>query len=170
MLATSCIERCTVHVQRHIRRQTTSRPRTDTGKAIYGLALSLTKVETPDDAYEWTTNLPGTHKFSRPILAKKTFYTRGQHPTGKTWDWTHKRDRTTMNSLNNRNAKKWLFTWLEPPAGFIGTPKSTTNSLEGVINSPLKLLARHHRGMSKEHQRTAIDWWLASKHSCLPIP
>lgn len=68
-----------------------------------------------------------------------------------------------MNSLNNLNARKWLFTWLEPPEGFIGTPKSTTNSLEGGINSPLKLLARNHRGMSKEHQRTAIDWWLASK-------
>lgn len=160
---TSHIQRCTVHVQRHIRRQTTSRPRTDAGKAIYGLALSLTKVETPDDAYKWTTNLLSTHEFYKPILAKKTFYTRGQHPTGKTWDWTHKRDRTAINSLNNLNAKKWLFTWLEPPEGFIGTPKSTTNSLEGGINSPLKLLARNHRGMSKEHQRTAIDWWLASK-------
>src|SRR5699024_4137241 len=77
--------------------------------------------------------------------------------------WTHKRDRTAMNSLNNLNSNKWLFTWLEPPEGFVGTPKSTTNSLEGGINSPLKLLARNHRGMSKEHQRTAIDWWMASK-------
>ncbi|MGO1457625.1 hypothetical protein [Corynebacterium casei] len=42
-------------------------------------------------------------------------------------------------------------------------PQIHHQQLEGGINSPLKLLARNHRGMSKEHQRTAIDWWLASK-------
>lgn len=160
---TSRIQRCTVHVQRHIRRKTTSRPRTDAGQAIYALVLALTKVTNKDQAYDWSENLVKTHELYKPTLGKKTFYRKGQHPKGWTWDWTHKRDRTAMNSLNNLNANKWLFTWLEPPEGFVGTPKSTTNSLEGGINSPLKLLARNHRGMSKEHQRTAIDWWLASK-------
>ena len=37
-LPTSRIQRGTVHIQRHIRRQTTTRPRTDAGKAIYALA------------------------------------------------------------------------------------------------------------------------------------
>lgn len=160
---TSRIQRCTVHIQRHIRRQTTTRPRTEAGKAIYALAQELTKIKTTDQAFAWSVNLNKAHEHYKPILNKKTYYKRGQHPTGKKWDWTHQRDRRAMRSLNNLNSKNWLFTYLEPPEGFIGEAKATTNSLEGGINSPLKLLARHHRGMSGEHQRTAIDWWLASK-------
>lgn len=46
------IQRCLVHAQRVIRRYTTSRPRTDAGKAIYALALKLTRITTLDQARE----------------------------------------------------------------------------------------------------------------------
>ncbi|TYR16750.1 transposase, partial [Corynebacterium urealyticum] len=38
------VQRCLVHAQRVVRRHTTSRPRTDAGRAIYQLALNLTKI------------------------------------------------------------------------------------------------------------------------------
>lgn len=160
---TTKIQRCTVHAQRRIRQLTTSRPRTEAGKAIYGLALALTKVEDREQSAQWVVNLQETEQVFKPFLDEKTRYKPGQHPKGKLWEWTHLRDRKALNSLKHLYRQGWLFAWLEPPDGFIGTPKSTTNSLEGGINSPLKLLARTHRGMTKEHQRTAIDWWLVSK-------
>ena len=41
-----------------------------------------------------------------------------------------------------------------PPPVF----KPTTNMLEGGINAMIKNLARAHRGLTGEHQRTVIDW------------
>lgn len=46
------IQRCLIHAQHVIRRYTTSRPRTDAGKAIYALALKLTRITTLDQAQE----------------------------------------------------------------------------------------------------------------------
>ncbi len=46
---------------------------------------------------------------------------------------------------------------------------STTNGIEGGTNSPMRLQLLHHRGMSEEHQRRLIEWWLYM-HSELPDP
>lgn len=51
---TTIIQRCLVHAQRVVRRHTTTRPRTDAGKAILALALKLTKITTLDEAAAWT--------------------------------------------------------------------------------------------------------------------
>ncbi|WP_461184236.1 transposase, partial [Trueperella pyogenes] len=40
---TTSIQRCLVHIQRNIRRITTSKPRTEQHKALYKLAVNLTK-------------------------------------------------------------------------------------------------------------------------------
>lgn len=51
------IQHCLVHVRRVIRRYTNSQPRTDAGRAIYALALKLTRITTLDQAREWTLRL-----------------------------------------------------------------------------------------------------------------
>ncbi|SPJ39684.1 hypothetical protein CHUV2995_00465 [Corynebacterium diphtheriae subsp. lausannense] len=67
-----------------------------------------------------------------------------------------------MNHLWRSNL---LFVYLNPPAEIVDTDriKATTNSLEGGINSQLKLLARAHRGRRGEHQRRMLEWWLYLK-------
>ena len=47
------VQRCLVHAQRVVRRHTTARPRTDAGRAIYQLALNLTKITDLDEADTW---------------------------------------------------------------------------------------------------------------------
>ena len=56
--------------------------------------------------------------------------------------------RKAYNSLNHLWRSNLLFVFLNPPDGVLDTQriKATTNSLEGGINSQLKLLARTHRG------------------------
>lgn len=158
------IQRCLVHAQRVVRRYTTSRPRTDAGRAIYQLALTLTRITTLDDAATWGAQL---HQFStvyRSWMNEKTLTidpTTGHRVTV----WTHANVRKAYNSLNHLWRSDLLFVYLAPPAKVLDTHriKSTTNSLEGGINAQLKHLARSHRGRSGEHQRRMLDWWLYLK-------
>ena len=73
--------------------------------------------------------------------------------------------RKAYNSLNHLWRSNLLFVYLNPPDGVLDAHriKATTNSLEGGINSQLKLLARTHRGRRGEHQRRMLEWWLYLK-------
>lgn len=56
-----------------VRRYTTTRPRTDAGRILYRLALTLTRITTLDQAADWGVRL---HEFStvyRDWLDEKTF-------------------------------------------------------------------------------------------------
>lgn len=158
---TTIIQRCLVHAQRAVRRHTTSRPKTTPGKAIYQLARQLTKITTLDQAAEWTINL---HEFGatyRDYLNHRT-YTRDPLTGATTASWTHANVRKAYKSLESLSNRKLLFNYLQPPPQAVEPHMfaSTTNSLEGGINAQLKLQTRVHRGWSKPHQRTSLDWWL----------
>ena len=161
---TTAIQRCLVHAQRVVRRYTTSRPRTDAGRTIYRLALKRTRISTIEQASQWGAQL---HEFAtvyRTWLDEKTLIKDPQ--TGRwTRTWTHANVRKAYNSLNHLWRSNLLFVYLNPPEGVIDTHriKATTNSLEGGINSQLKLLARTHRGRRGEHQRRMLEWWLYLK-------
>ena len=155
------VQRCLVHAQRVVRRHTTSRPRTDAGRAIYQLALNLTKITALDEAAAWGAQLHEYGTIYRDWMNQKTFTT-DPATRQRTWSWTHERTRKAYNSLNHLWRNQLLFVYLDPPDGVLDVSriKSTTNSLEGGINAQLKLLARTHRGRSGEHQRRMLDWWL----------
>ena len=70
---TTAIQRCLVHAQRVIRRYTTTRPRTDAGKAIYKLALKLTRIRTQEDAAQWTVHLHEFGQAYKRFLNQKTY-------------------------------------------------------------------------------------------------
>lgn len=50
---TTRVQRCLVHIQRNIRRITTAKPRIEQHKALYKLALDLTKTTTAKEAINW---------------------------------------------------------------------------------------------------------------------
>ncbi len=52
--STARVQRCLVHLQRNVRKYVTTRSKTAAGKALWGLALRLTRVYTPDDGAAWT--------------------------------------------------------------------------------------------------------------------
>lgn len=161
---TTVIQRCLVHAQRVVRRHTTSRPRTDAGKAIYRLALNLTKITDLDQAAAWAVNLQDYHAVYHHWLNERTIH-RDPVTRRTTTVFTHQRVRAAYNSLLSLYQRQLLFAYLQPPAGAIDPAgfASTTNSLEGGFNAPVKELARRHRGLSIPHQRSVIDWWLYLK-------
>lgn len=156
------VQRCLVHAQRNVRRHTTSRPRTDAGRAIYQLALQLTRITTVEQATEWIVHLNDFGRIYKHWLNEKT-----PPPPGKTgaWTFTHDRTRKAYNSLLYLHRHKLLFRYLDPPPGAIAPEliTATTNTLEGGINAGIKVHAFAHRGQAAEHQRLMCEWWLYLK-------
>lgn len=171
---TTPIQRCLVHVQRTVRRHTTSRPRTPAGKTLYRLALKLTDIHDLDQAAAWATRLHDFGTVYADYLNEKTDADPRTTPGGRRWTWTHDRVRKAHTSLLTVYRRGHLFNYLTVTDTLTtsadGRPsvlKPTTNTLEGGINAMIKTLARAHRGLTAEHQRTVIDWWL---HSHTQIP
>ena len=162
---TTRIQRCLVHAQRVVRRYTTSRPRTDAGKAIYALALKLTRITTLDQAREWTLRLHDFGQVFKAFLNEKTPLPKERRTLNNQWEWTHLRVRKAYNSLLHLSRNNWLFTYLQPPPEALEPQRwaSTTNSLEGGVNAQLKRIADAHRGRSGERQRKMLEWYLHSK-------
>lgn len=161
---TTIVQRCLVHAQRVIRRHTTSKPRTDAGKAIYALGLKLTRITTTEQAADWVVALHEYGQLYNDWLNEKTT-TKNPVTGAYRKEYTHLRVRRAYQSLLSLHRRKLLFNYLQPPEKAIdptGFP-STTNALEGGFNAPIKHLSRAHRGLSTPHQRTVIDWWLYLK-------
>lgn len=159
------IQRCLVHAQRVIRRYTTSRPRTDAGKAICALALKLTKITTLDQACQWTIRL---HEFGvvyKDFLNEKNTRTpKAPHPQPPMGIHTYPGPKSIQ--LAFALIAQQLAVCLSPTPPEALKPArwaATTNSLEGGINAQLKRIADAHRGRSGERQRKMLEWYLHSK-------
>lgn len=80
----------------------------------------------------------------------------------------HDRLRKAYRLLERLSQAGTLFTYLRTE--FAGLQiASTTNRIEGGTNAQLRLLLRAHRGMSEEHRKRAIEWYLYL-HSEQPLP
>jgi hypothetical protein len=168
------IQRCLVHVQRNIRTYVTTNPRSEAGKAMRKLSLSLTRIKTDEEAVNWLKALEAWHQLYGELIKQKTYANSegAQRPTwakaDSTWWWTHERLRKAWSLLSRLSKQKVLFTYLEPEFSGLDI-SSTTNRIEGGTNGCAKDLLRRHRGMPSAHQRRALDW-LCYMHSPKPKP
>lgn len=167
------VQRCLVHLQRNIRKYVTTRSKTTASKALWGLALTLTRVKTPDDAEHWTRLLPAWEGEFLHLTKERTYRKHAAEiPSwarpGQSWWYTHQRLRSGHQVLRRVIRSGHLFTFLDPQLTDLQVP-SSTNGIEGGTNAQMRLLLLHHRGMPEEHQRRAIEWWLYP-HSERPDP
>lgn len=167
------IQRCLVHLQRNIRKYVTTRSKTAAGKALWGLALKLTRVKTADDAAAWSKLLIEWEAAFLHLTKERTYRkTAVEVPSWvratQQWWYTHQRLRSGYQVLRRVIDRGHLFTFLDKELAQLEVP-STTNGIEGAVNSPMRLLLLHHRGMTEEHQRRLIEWWLYL-HSEHPDP
>ncbi len=167
------IQRCLVHVQRNVRSYLTSRPRTDAGKTLRAISLTLTKITTREQAAAWQARLHAWHQVYGDLITQKTYLTDTRvRPAwahaNATWWWTHDRLRKAYRLLERLTRTGVLFTYLDPDLTDLNL-SSTTNRIEGGANHPIKDLLRRHRGMTSDHQRRAVEWW-CYLHSTKPQP
>lgn len=158
------IQRCLVHLQRNVRTYVTTKSRTPAGKALWGLALKLTRVRTADEAATWSKLLiewegAFLHLTKERSYRKTTIEVPSWVRAGQQWWYTHQRLRSGYQVLRRVIDRGHLFTFLDKELAPLNVP-STTNGIEGGTNSPMRLLLLHHRGMTEEHQRRAVEWWL----------
>ena len=99
-------------------------------------------------------------------LIKERTYAQGPgglRPKGvkatQTWWYTHNRLRSAYKLLERLIRSGELFPYLEPEFDGLGVA-STTNHIEGGVNTQLRALLRNHRGMPPAHAIRAIEWWL----------
>ena len=153
------IQRCLVHVQRVIRRYTTSRPRIDASKAIYALALKLTRITTLDQAREWTLRLHDFGQVFKAFLNEKTPVPNKRRTLNKQWEWTHLRVRKAYNSLLHLSRNNWLFTYLQPPPNALEpktlgvNDKQSGRRCQRRAQTHRRRASRQGRGTSTENAR-----------------
>ena len=151
---TTRVQHCTFHAFNAVKRQTTSRPRTQAGVDLYRIAKALLYIHTPEEAVAWLESLSAWNHRYKNFLAERT-----PVPGGGSVP-THKRLITAKNALNTLARKGTLFTFLEPELrSRLGALPSTNNMIEGGVNTQLRAMLRDHRGMSLNRQIKAVCWW-----------
>ena len=141
----TAIQRCIFHLQLGVTRELTRNPRLRAGRDLRQIALALSGIHTVDDAITWRLTLEAWWKTHGHLLRERTLYDNGH------FGYTHKPLRKAWAILHRVTESGHVFTFVRHNA-----PR-TTSRLEG-LNSQIRHLLRHHRGMPIEHRRRAIEW------------
>lgn len=144
-------QRCVFHIQLRTTRHLTRNPRTDAGKALRALVMRLSTIGEDDEdaAIAWQITLDQWWRTFGHLTKEKTRLRTGQLA------YTHDRLRKAWSLISGVVRNKTLFTYIT-----YGNPR-TTSPLEGGINSQIREVLRHHRGLSQQHQKRAVEWFLA---------
>lgn len=144
-------QRCMTHVVRLAHAWLTRKPKTAAGIELRQLVSLLYKIKTKNDVLLFKKDFALWLEKYKDFLKEKSFSIET-----KRWWYTHRKLRW-VKTLITRSLPD-LFIFLEIP----NTPR-TTNKLEGGINSPIKALIRHHRGMSTSHKRALVFRFLRAR-------
>jgi hypothetical protein len=159
------IQRCHFHVWQNVRTKLTLNPQTEAGKQLLQLARGLLKgLLTQEQANLWRRYLETWEQAHGNFLKERT-HTENPKPGQRNWRYTHERLRSAYRQLAKLMRDDQLFTYLDET--LLGQTKQpiprTTNYVEGGINSQLRTKLKLHRGMSEEHQRRLVEWYLYSR-------
>ncbi|USN92382.1 MAG: IS1 family transposase [Candidatus Nomurabacteria bacterium] len=136
------VQICQFHQLKTVTKYLTRKPKTEAGKELRKLALTLTKTNEEDFAKALTIWEEKYHNF----YTEKTYVTCTNH-----WYYTHKNVRSAYMSLK-RNLPN-LFTYQKYPE--LNIP-NTTNTIDGYFASLKKKIAQHH-GLRRDRRLRVIS-------------
>jgi hypothetical protein len=136
------IQMCHFHQKAIITRYLTRNPKTKPAQELKRIVSHLSSIS----ECRFTLLLSSWHKRHHEFLGEKTHDQERKH-----WHYTHRRLRSAYRSLKNH--LPYLFTYQKYPQLHI---QNTTNSLDGGVFSPMKMLLKIHRGMSIEMKKKLI--------------
>ena len=155
-------QRCPYHAFCQVKRYATSRPRTQAGVELYGLARTLLSITTLGEADGWVSLFLAWSERWDTFLSERTRVEGGKLVL------TRERPVKARSSPVRLIGRDTLLTYLDP-ALFAGGPlPSTNNRIEGA-SSRIRGMLRDDRGMSLERRLKAVFWWYCS-HSPDPLP
>ena len=141
------VQRCLVHIQRMCRIWLTAWPKSAAGIELRQIVNQLHKIEDHQQRDYWIVSLVKWHKRHESYLQEKSF----SQQTGRYW-YKHKLLRRSFTVI--RKALPNMFHYLDNDR----IPKST-NGLESFFGH-LKSHITVHRGLSREHRKNFIKWYL----------
>jgi Transposase, Mutator family. len=147
---TTTIQRCVIHIQREVLIWLTRNPKSQAGIELRKTVRVLHLIKNKDDWGYWVVSLIKWYETHKDYVNEKTYYLQ----TNRYW-FTHKSVRRSF--VHIKRALPNMFHYLDNSA----IPKST-NGLESFFGH-LKQNISIHRGLSKEHYKNHIKWYLYFK-------
>jgi transposase-like protein len=141
-------QRCVAHIVRLSLSWLTKHPQSEAAQELRSLVGALSRVITEDDARWWEADLNNWDKQHADFISHKSI----NQITGRK-RFTHRKLRAVRSLV--LNALPDLFRYTKD----VRIP-STTNRVEGGINSPLKELLHRHRGITKEQKMVLVSQYL----------
>jgi transposase-like protein len=152
------IQRCRFHVWMRVKKHLGLNPRLVAGQELLQLGKDvLCTVNTQYQARDWKYRLQAWHTRHDAIINERVAVT-DPKLYAKKWRYAHKSLRNTYALLHD-HVDDILQSSFHP------NPKlpSTTNHIEGGINSQIRTLLKTHRGMPRHHQQKLVEWYLYSR-------
>jgi AraC-like DNA-binding protein len=141
------LQRCLVHIQRMCRIWLTMRPKSEAGVALRFIVNGLHRINNHQQRDYWIVSLAKWHQQYEGYLKEKSY----SHQTGRYW-YKHRMVRRSFTVI--KKALPHMFHYLDNER----IPKST-NGLESFFGH-LKSHITLHRGLSKQHRKNFIKWYL----------
>lgn len=141
------LQRCLVHIQRMCRIWLSSRPKSEAGISLRHIVSKLHTIQNREQWGYWIVSLIQWHEKYYTFLNEKSF-----NPDTQRYWYKHKFIRRSFTTI--KRALPDMFHYLDNPR----IPK-TTNGLESFFGH-LKSHLTVHRGLSKEHRKNFIKWYL----------
>lgn len=153
------VQRCHFHVWQNVRSKLTLHPQTEAGQLLLQLTKGLWQVYTTEDMQAWRASFKQWETDCGDFVKQRT-YSQTTQSGSRRWWYTHGRLRSAYRQLQKLQADQQLFAYVHNPDKLI--PRNT-NHMEGGINSQLRAKLKAHRGMSEQHQRRLVEWYLYSR-------
>lgn len=144
------IQRCLAHIQREVLIWLTRNPKSDAGIELREIVKKLHLIDDKSKWGYWVVEMMQWYQRYQSIVNEKSYA-----PQTKRYWFTHKSIRKSF--IHIKRALPDMFQYLENP----DIPK-TTNGLESFFGH-LKQNISLHRGLSKEHYKNYIKWYLYFK-------
>lgn len=153
----SIIQRCRFHAWLNVKTKLTLHPESLAGQELLQLTQDLLHIRTKRQARKWKRMLKRWYNKHKNFINERTVK-HDLKPRQRSWRYTHERLRSAYRQLNNITDDLLR-------SSYRSNPKlpSTTNHIEGGINSQLRTKLKSHRGMPSAHQMRLVDWYLYSR-------
>lgn len=158
------IQRCRFHVWLNTKVKLTLRPSSVASQELLDLSRRLLHIRTRRQARRWKRALRYWHRKHAAYVTERTVKA-DPDPRTRAWRYTHARLRSAYFQLG-KQAEDLLRSSYRPHPEL----PSTTNHLEGGINSPIRTKLKLHRGMTNEHQMVLVDWYLYGRSEGAKAP
>lgn len=151
------VQRCRFHAWLNIKKKLTLRPESLAGQKLLKLTRDLLHVRTKRQARRWKRQLKYWYRKHQKFVNERTVK-QDPKPRERGWRYTHERLRSAYRQLA-KHTDELLVSSYHPHPELC----STTNHVEGGINSQLRTKLKAHRGMPTAHQVRLADWYLYSR-------